>query len=95
MNSKKGKRKFKKVTFKLSYAEYEYLQTCVMLDKTTPNKFIKKWLRQGFEDLKPRVIEWQKQKQPENQLLLFDFNKKAEQSSLMGDLCFNDEDDDE
>ncbi len=83
MATKKIKRKFKKITFKLSYKEYEFLQKCILLEKTTTNKLIKKYLRQGFEELKPRVIEWENQKQPENQLLLFDFNKQSKQSSLL------------
>ena len=82
-HSKKSKRKFKKIVFKLSYKEYEYLQKCLLLEKTTANKLIKKYLREGFEELKPRVTEWEKQKQPENQLLLFDYKKQDKQSSLL------------
>ncbi len=83
MARKKSKRKFKKIVFKLSYKEYEYLQKCILLESTTANKFIKKYLRQGFEELKPRVKVWENQKQPENQLLLFDFDKQNGQSSLL------------
>ncbi len=88
MGSKKLKRKFKKVSFKLSYKEYDFLQKCIYLEKTTSNKFIKKQLRKGFEDLKPRVIEWEKQKQPENQLELFGLNAEPEQSSMLADQEF-------
>ena len=88
MGTKKSKRKFKKLTFKISYAEYEFLMKCTQLEKTTYNKLIKRYLRQGFEELKPRVIEWEKQKQPKNQLLLFDFNKKPEQRSMLADQEF-------
>jgi hypothetical protein len=59
------------------------------LEKTTTNKLIKKYLRKGFEELKPRVAEWEKQKQPKNQLLLFDFNKKPSQSSMLEDTEFS------
>ena len=62
MDSKKIKRKFKKVSFKLSYKEYEFLKKCIKLEETTSNKLIKKFLRQGFEELKPRVKEWESQK---------------------------------
>ena len=89
MANKKAKRKFKKVCFKLSYAEYEYLKTCVRLEETTVNKFVKRCLREGFDEMKPRVFEWQKQKQPKNQLLLFDFSKKSEQSSMLEDQGFS------
>ena len=91
-NNRNTKRKFKKVSFKISYSEYEYLMKCAYLDKTTPNKFIKKYLREGFEEMKPRVVEWEKQKQPDNQLWLFDFNKKPEQSSMLEEDEFEYED---
>ena len=89
MSTRKAKRKFKKITFKLSYKEYEFLQKCIQLEKTTANKLIKKYLRQGFEELKPRVKEWESQKQPENQLELFDFDAKPEQSSMLADQEFS------
>jgi len=88
MGSNKSRRKFKKVSFKLSRKEFEFLQKCIQLENTTTNKLIKKFLRQGFEELKPRVKEWEKQKQPENQLELFDFDAKPEQSSMLADQEF-------
>ncbi len=88
MGSKKAKRKFKKVSFKLSYAEYEYMMRCIKLEDTTVNKFVKKYLREGFLEMKPRVIEWQKQKQPKNQLMLFDISPKDNQSSMLADQGF-------
>jgi hypothetical protein len=88
MSQSKQKRKFKKVIFKLSYAEYEYLIKCSTLEKISPNKFIKQHLRKGFEELKPRVTDWDKQKQPENQLALFDFNLQPQQSSMLADEGF-------
>lgn len=88
MSKNKVKRKFKKVSFKLSYAEYEYMKRCIQLEETTVNKFVKKYLREGFLEMKPRVIEWQKQKQPKNQLLLFDINSKDRQSSMLADQGF-------
>jgi len=83
----KNRKKFKKITFKLSESEYNYLQTCAMLDKTTNNKIIKKFLRTGFETMRERVVEWEKQKQPINQLDLFAWLKdpEFEQSSLLSE----------
>ncbi|RLD41151.1 MAG: hypothetical protein DRI86_13940 [Bacteroidetes bacterium] len=88
MGYKKVKRKFKKVSFKISHKEYVFLQKCVQLENTTSNKLIKKYLRQGFEELKPRVKEWENQKQPKNQLKLFDFDVNPKQSSMLADQEF-------
>lgn len=75
--------KFKTLSLKLSAKEYIYLQKCVLIEKTTINKFIKKYLREGTEELKPRVKEWEDQVQPDNQLLLFDFDEKPEQKNML------------
>ena len=88
MSYKKVKRKFKKVSFKISQKEYEFLQKCIKLENTTSNKLIKKYLRLGFDELRPRVKEWENQKQPENQLELFDFDAEPEQSSMLEDQEF-------
>ncbi|MCK5847168.1 MAG: hypothetical protein KAG84_07000 [Bacteroidales bacterium] len=58
-----------------------------MLDETTNNKLIKTYLREGFKNMKSRVEEWEKQKQPDNQLDLFDWFKEPEleQSSMLAD----------
>jgi len=88
MGYKKVKRKFKKVSFKISQKEYEFLQKCIQLENTTSNKLIKKYLRLGFDELRPRVKEWENQKQPENQLELFDFDAEPEQSSMLEDQEF-------
>ncbi len=85
---KSSKHKFKKVSFKLSYAEYDYLQKCIALEKTTANKFIKHYIREGFEAMKTRVSDWDNQKQPKNQLLLFDFNDAPQQSSMLEETEF-------
>lgn len=87
-NSKK--RKYYKVTFKLSKSEYNYLKACAKLDDSTPNKTIKKYLREGFEGMRERVEEWESQKQPNNQLDLFAWLKEPEfeQSSLLADEGF-------
>ncbi len=84
------KRKYYKVTFKLSKSEYNYLNTCAMLDDSTPNKTIKKYLREGFEGMQSRVAEWESQKQPNNQLDLFAWIKEPEfeQSSLLAEEGF-------
>ncbi len=88
MKSKAIKRKkFRKITFKLSKSEYNYLDTCAMLENTTTNKLIKKYLREGFESMHERVEEWEKQKQPDNQLDLFGWEEEPEfeQRSLLAD----------
>lgn len=75
--------KFKTLSLKLSAKEYIFLQKCVLIEQTTINKFIKKYLREGMDELKPRVKEWEDQVQPDNQLLLFDFDAKAEQTNML------------
>ena len=86
------RKKFKKVAFKLSKSEYEYLTICAKLERTTTNKLIKRYLRGGFDSMRERVEEWQKQKQPENQLNLFDWETEEEtpnnQSSMLADKDF-------
>ena len=93
MASKSVKRKkFKKVVFKLSKSEYNYLTICAKLEQTTSNKLIKRYLREGFDGMKERVEEWQKQKQPKNQLDLFTWETEEEsneaQSSMLADKDF-------
>jgi len=80
---RKTRGKFKTLSLKLSAKEYIFLQKCVLIEQTTVNKFIKKYLREGMEELRPRVKEWEAQLQPDNQLLLFDFDEKAEQTSML------------
>ncbi len=75
--------KFKTLSFRISAKEYIFLQKCVLLEQTTINKFIKKQLREGMEELRPRVNDWEAQLQPENQLLLFDFDAEPEQTSML------------
>lgn len=75
--------KFKTLSLKLSAKEYIFLQKCVLIEQTTINKFIKKYMREGMEELKPRVKEWEAQVQPDNQLLLFDFDAKPEQTNML------------
>ena len=52
---------------------------------------VKKYLREGFEGMRDRVLEWENQKQPNNQLDLFTWLKEPEfeQSSLLADEGFN------
>jgi len=75
--------KFKTLSLKLSAKEYIFLQKCVLIEQTTINKFIKKYMREGMEELKPRVKDWEDQVQPDNQLLLFDFDAKPEQTNML------------
>ena len=93
MASKGVKRnKFKMVVFKLSKSEYHYLTLCANLEQTTTNKLVKRYLREGFDGMRNRVEEWQKQKQPKNQLDLFLRETEEEsteiQSSMLADKDF-------
>ena len=88
MGAKKSKRKYKKLSFKLSYSEYEFLKKCAQLEKMTINKVVKKYLRNGFDEIRLRVLEWEKQKQPKNQLFLFNEEEKIEQISMLGEQEF-------
>jgi len=82
-NIRNTRGKFKTLSLKLSAKEYIFLQKCVLIEQTTINKFIKKYLREGMDELKPRVKEWEAQVQPDNQLLLFDFDAKPEQTNML------------
>jgi hypothetical protein len=82
--SKKPKKtKFRKVTFMLSKSEIDYLSLCVMLDKTTLNKFIKKSLRTSLEKYQDRVNDYIKSRPEMNQLALFDFDAPPVQTSML------------
>lgn len=81
--AKRKKNKFRKVTFMLSAKELEYLDLCVMLDKTTMNKFIKKSLRTTLEKYQERVNDYIKSRPEMNQLALFDFDAPPVQTSMI------------
>lgn len=81
---KKIKRsKFRKVTFKFSKREFEVLEKCAELESTTINKFVKRNIRNGIDDMMPRLRTWLDQLQPDNQLSLFADNKYDEPKSLL------------
>jgi len=69
-NSVKRK-KFRKITFKFSKREYEILEKCAQLESTSINKFVKMNIRNGIDEMMPRLKTWLDQLQPENQLKLF------------------------
>lgn len=81
MANSAARRKFRKISIKLSKKEFELLQNCVEHDATTVNKFIKSSLRDKVSEIKPLI----KQKQLEDlksQLSLFDFDRKHSQTSM-------------
>ena len=88
-NKNKVKRKkFRKITFKFSQQEYDVLKKCAQLESTTINKFVKRNIRNGIDEMMPRLKTWLDQQQPDNQLKLFNDNEKNEsliptQTSMM------------
>lgn len=70
--------KFRKVTFKFSKREYEVLEKCAELESTTINKFIKRNIRNGIDEMMPRIKVWLDQLQPDNQLRLFSDDDEKE-----------------
>jgi len=81
-STKVKRRKFRKITFKVSKNEYEILEKCAMLESTTINKFIKRNIRNGIDEMMPRLKQWLDQLQPENQLELFSPNKFDESAAM-------------
>jgi len=82
------RKKFRKITFKFSKQEYEVLEKCAQLDSTTINKFVKRNIRNGIDEMMPRLKSWLEQQQPENQLKLFEDESEemqlsATQTSMM------------
>ncbi len=72
---KHRKHRYRKVTFKFSKREYEVLEKCAELESTTINKFVKRNIRNGIDEMMPRLKVWLDQLQPENQLKLFADNE--------------------
>ena len=82
------RKKFRKITFKFSKQEYDVLEKCAQLESTTINKFVKRNIRNGIDEMMPRLKTWLEQQQPDNQLKLFNDNEEAEsliptQTSMM------------
>jgi hypothetical protein len=75
------RRKFRKISIKLSDKEFKLLENCVEYDATTINKFIKSSMRDKFTDLKP-LIKQKKEEDLKNQLSLFDFERKYNQMTM-------------
>lgn len=67
----------------LSEKELEFLKLCVMLDKTTLNKFIKRGLRTYLEKYEDRVKDYLTAQPEANQLLLFDYKQEVVQTSML------------
>lgn len=81
---KKVKRsKFKKVTFKFSKREYEVLEKCAELEDISINKFVKRNIRNGIDDMMPRLKTWLDQLQPNNQLKLFSDEDEFEKEVII------------
>ena len=83
---KSHKNKFHKLTFKFSKREFEVLGKCAQLESTTINKFIKRNIRNGIDEMMPRLKTWFDQLQPENQLNLFEdenITEKPVQTSMV------------
>lgn len=68
---KPGRKKFRKVSFKVSTKERKLIEDCSRLDKTTMNKFIKKAIREKISSYKGQLEEHEKNRVSENQLSLF------------------------
>lgn len=82
MSKKRAKRKkFRKVSFKLSKKEYEILLKAAEYTGSTPNKFIKKSIRLSLTEIIPLLKD--KSDISENQLSLFDFERKNNQFSML------------
>ena len=75
------RRKFRKISIKLSDKEFRLLENCADYDATTINKFIKRSMRDKVSDLKP-LIKQKDEEDLRNQLSLFDFERKFSQMSM-------------
>ena len=75
------RKKFRKITFKFSKQEYEVLEKCAQLESTTINKFVKRNIRNGIDEMMPRLKTWLDQQQPDNQLKLFEDEPEETESA--------------
>ncbi|MFO8087495.1 MAG: hypothetical protein R6T91_06775 [Bacteroidales bacterium] len=86
MASKKGKparKKFKKISFKISSTERNRIEYCSRLENTTMNKFIKAAIREKAARYQERIEEQEKNQVSENQLSLFSTDNSGEQTSIL------------
>lgn len=91
---KPGKRKYRKVSFKLSARERNELEQCSRMESTTPNKFIKAAIREKVANYREKLDEIEKNRVSENQLTLFSHEKSEDQDTTLDDenSAFNDQD---
>lgn len=80
--SKPAKRKFRKVSFKVSSKERNLIEQCSQLEETTMNKFIKAAIREKVALYKEQLEEQKRNQVSENQLTLFTSKKAGEQISI-------------
>jgi len=78
--SRARKRKYKKITFKLSSRQYRITERYCAIYKTTPNKLIKLLLKKHLEHF-PDLENDDKKYISKNQLKLFD-STKVEQTEI-------------
>ncbi len=76
------RRKFKTVSFKVSYKERNLIEQCSELEATTMNKFIKAAIREKIALYKEQLDEQKKNQVSENQLTLFTPKKAGDQISI-------------
>lgn len=81
MASRSQRRRFRKISIKVSDKEYKVLKDCVNFSSTTINKFIKQSIRVQVLDIKPQIKQ-KKDEDSSNQLSLFDFEQKHNQTSM-------------
>ncbi|MCF8219248.1 MAG: hypothetical protein K9I29_03515 [Bacteroidales bacterium] len=79
---KPGRKKFRKVSFKVSAKERELIEQCSKLDNTTVNKFIKAAIREKTSQYQKQIEEQNKNRVSENQLTLFKDRKVGDQISI-------------
>lgn len=79
---KPGRKKFKKVSFKVSSREQSLIEQCSQLEETTLNKFIKKAIREKVALYEDQLKGQNKSHVSENQLTLFSEKKAGDQISI-------------
>lgn len=72
---KPGRRKFRKVTFKVSAKERKLIEECSKTDNTTVNKFIKAAIREKMARYQQKTEDQNQNMVSENQLTMFDFDE--------------------
>lgn len=78
---KKKKRKFRKVTIKLSQKERKAIEYCMLIESLTLNKFIKSAIREKLHGYRDRINEMESNMVSENQLSLFPEEEEQDNDS--------------